>query len=291
MIHKFVAILVIIAGCCRWAAAASLVDTNFNVGAGANGIVEQVLQQPDGRILICGNFPTFNGQPKAYLARLHNNGSVDETFTSGASYWVRHMALQEDGKIVIGGYFTSVSGQPRNRIARLNRDGSLDTTFGGGDGIVITDIAGRLDLPGSVKVQPDGKIVLAGLSQRSFTTSDFAVARLNADGTLDASFDGDGKRTIDFGVYDAARGLAVQADGKIVVAGYQANSSGGTAPLLARFRPDGSPDTSFGRSGVVAPKPGPEVPNPLEPFRGGGVLHPRYSPFSRTYASTARGTM
>src|SRR5688500_11684120 len=98
MIKKWLGILGLVFGC--WSAqAASLLDTTFEIGTGANGIVEQVLQQPDGKILICGNFTTFNGANKGYVARLNNSGSVDRTFTAGPGYWVRHLALQADGKI------------------------------------------------------------------------------------------------------------------------------------------------------------------------------------------------
>ncbi len=110
----------------------------------------------------------------------------------------------------------------------------------------------------------------------------FAVARLGESGALDASFGLGGFterlqiRRPGFaweGLRTQAQQLTVEPDGEIVAAGYQVNGSGGTAPLLVRFRADGSRDPSFGRGGVVAPKPGPEVANPLEPFRGGGVLH------------------
>src|SRR4051812_3976126 len=108
--------------------AGSLLDTSFDIGTGADGLVEQVLELPDGRVLICGNFTTFNGQNRSYVARLNHNGSVDLSFEAHPSYWVRHMSVQQDGKIVIGGYFETVSDVPRSLIARLNEDGSLDTT-------------------------------------------------------------------------------------------------------------------------------------------------------------------
>ena len=134
MIVKWIGFLTLFASVCA-ARTASLVDTTFNIGSGASGgIVEQVLQQPDGKILICGNFTSFNGQNKGYVARLNNDGSVDTDFTAGPGYWTRHMALQPDGKIVIGGFFTTVEGAKRNRIARLNANGSLDTSFNPGAG-------------------------------------------------------------------------------------------------------------------------------------------------------------
>src|SRR5436190_3976187 len=82
-------------------ACGALLDTSFNIGTGANGLVEQVLQLPDGKILICGNFTAFNGKDRGYVARLNNEGSVDESFNAHPGYWVRHMSVQNDGKIVI----------------------------------------------------------------------------------------------------------------------------------------------------------------------------------------------
>src|SRR5438552_3129786 len=76
-------------------AAESLLDTTFDPGTGIDGgLVETVLPQPDGKILICGNFTKFNGADRAYIARLNTNGSVDMSFHADVGYWVRHMALQ-----------------------------------------------------------------------------------------------------------------------------------------------------------------------------------------------------
>src|SRR4051812_37361550 len=89
----------------------NFLDTTFDPGTGAqNGFVESMAIQPDGKILICGNFTSFNGSPKSYVARLNANGSVDTNFTADVSYWTRYMAVQQDGKIVIGGYFNFVGG-------------------------------------------------------------------------------------------------------------------------------------------------------------------------------------
>src|SRR5690349_19157798 len=83
-----------------------LVDLSFNSAGGGidGGIVEQIVPQPDGKILICGNFTKFDGVQKSYIARLNPDGTVDNSFSAGVSYWVRTMSLQPDGKIVIGGF-------------------------------------------------------------------------------------------------------------------------------------------------------------------------------------------
>src|SRR5436190_12803461 len=145
-----------------------LVDLSFNSGGGGidGGLVEQIVPQPDGKILICGNFTKFNGVQKSYIARLNADGTVDDSFSAGVGYWVRTIALQPDGKMVIGGFFSSVEAQSRNLIARLNSDGSLDYSFdpgSGASGTLGTAINGN---PSPfifyTALQPDGKILITG---------------------------------------------------------------------------------------------------------------------------------
>jgi uncharacterized delta-60 repeat protein len=151
------------------------------------------------------------------------------------------VAIQADGKIVAAGRGTAVGDFA---LARYNRDGSLDTSFDG-DGKVTTDFGSPFDVALGVAIQPDGRIVAAGTA----AGDDFALARYNRDGTLDTSFDGDGKVTTDFGAMDAALGApAIQPDGKIVAAGY--TTAGGDF-ALARYNRDGSLDTSFDGDGKV----------------------------------------
>ncbi|MBA2945460.1 DUF11 domain-containing protein [Streptomyces himalayensis] len=129
----------------------------------------------------------------------------------------------------------------------LAAPGDLDPTFDT-DGKVTTDFAGRFDQANGVVVQPDGKIVTAGQSS-TFAGGDFALARYNTDGSLDTSFDTDGRVTTDFGGNDGANGVVVQPDGKIVAAGFAATD--GTDFALARYNTDGSLDTSFDTDGKV----------------------------------------
>ncbi len=143
-------------------------------------------------------------------------------------------AVQSDGKIVVAGTVETptvylVQGGKDFALVRYNTDGSLDTSFDG-DGIVTTDfrtdfspLGNASDMAYAIAIQPDGKIVVAGEST-AFTifgpavASDFALARYNTDGSLDTSFDGDGKVTTNF-FNDSARAVAIQSDGKIVAAG------------------------------------------------------------------------
>jgi uncharacterized delta-60 repeat protein len=144
-------------------------------------------------------------------------------------------------------------------VVRLNADGSLDTGFDGpsgtGDGKVLLPIGTSTDIANALALQPDGKIVVAGFC-RNGSNEDFCVARLNTDGSLDASFDGpsgtgNGKVLLPIGTSDDyATALALQPDGKIVVAGYCANGSN-LDFCIARLNLDGSLDTGFdGPSGT-----------------------------------------
>jgi len=224
--------------------AAGILDTSFNPGSGAGGgIVEQVLPLSNGQILVCGNFTSFNGQAKAYMARLNSNGSVDDSFTAHPGYWVRNMAVQSDGKIVIGGYFTTVQGQPRNRIARLNSDGSLDTSFNPGTGaevIIGAGIDGNIDpFVFWLAVQPDGKILATGNFRNYNGTSSTGIVRINSDGTRDTSFNVGG------GLDSWGRHITIMPNGQILVSGWMTSYSGQSFNRIVRINPDGSPDTSF----------------------------------------------
>jgi uncharacterized delta-60 repeat protein len=146
----------------------------------------------------------------------------------------------------------------------LAASGDLDTTFDG-DGWVITDVnavnPGRAETAFGMAIQPNGKIVVVGQSVLpSTTTSDFALARYNPDGSLDATFSGDGRHITNLGGEDSARGVAIQSNGKIVVAGDKCNSSTGVCQLaVVRYNAGGSLDTTFnitGKKFISFPGPG-----------------------------------
>lgn len=224
-----------------------LVDLSFNSGGGGidGGLVEQIVPQPDGKILICGNFTQFNGVQKSYIARLNEDGTLDPSFSAGVSYWVRTMSLQKDGKIVIGGYFNNVEGQSRNLIARLNTDGSLDYSFDpgtGASGSLGTAINGNTNsFVFYTALQPDGKILMTG----NFTTFNGVgrngLARLNTNGTLDVTFNIGGG--INYGSW--GRSLLVQSNGQIIMTGWFTSYNGGGYNRMVRINPDGSADPTF----------------------------------------------
>src|SRR5262249_50446768 len=137
------------------------------------------------------------------------------------------LALQGDGKIVAGGW-TIVNGSTSFALARYNANGTLDTTFGTG-GKVITSIGNSFAQPNAMAIKPDGRIVIAGYATTN-TGNTFALARYNSNGTLDSSFGIGGTVTTTFGPVPGssftlpgsayARSVAIQSDGKIVVAGF-----------------------------------------------------------------------
>jgi uncharacterized delta-60 repeat protein len=127
--------------------------------------------------------------------------------------------------------------------------GDLDTTFSG-DGLQMTDFFSGTDAANAVAIQADGKIVVAGYATTAASDYDFALARYNANGTLDSNFDGDGRVTTDFqGGDDVVGAVVIQPDGKILVAGAAVTTASGNDFALARYNPDGSPDTSFSGNG------------------------------------------
>ena len=187
------------------------------------------------------------------LARYNPNGSLDTSFSGdgkqttdfgdphyGTDFGAYDVALQPDGNIVAVGR----SGNGDFALARYDAtDGSLDTSFSG-DGKETTDLGGW-EHGRAVAIQ-NGKIVVAGTSLHG-ADGNFALARYNPDGSLDTSFSGDGIQTSDFGVRHDAHAVAIQADGKIVVAGVSDSDDGNFA--LARYNDDGTLDPSFSGDG------------------------------------------
>jgi len=169
------------------------------------------------------------------------DGRVTTNLTSGRDYAVG-LIIQADGKLVAAGRAGGRGG--RFALVRYLADGTLDATFGG-DGKVFTNFTARFDGAFDLEIQADGKLVAAGMAGGY---SLFALARYNSDGTLDTSFGGDGKVTTNFTAgADFAFGVAIQTDGKIVAVGRAGGSGGRVA--VARYNVDGTLDTSFSGDG------------------------------------------
>ncbi len=212
--------------------------------------------QSDGKIIVVGY--SDNGTNNDFaIARYNTNGSLDNTFGSTGKVTTpigtnddnaTAVAIQADGKILVAGYGNGSSNYDIF-IVRYNSDGSLDITFDT-DGIVITSISGN-DYADAIAIQSDGKIVVAGGSFTGSTT-DFAVVRYNTDGSLDNTFDSDGKVVTPVGTAnDHGYGLAIQSDGKIVVTGVRFYVGASADVALIRYNTNGSLDTTFDLDGKV----------------------------------------
>jgi uncharacterized delta-60 repeat protein len=188
-------------------------------------------------------------------------GSIDTSFNGGVTVtpvdigedYGNAVAVQADGKVVMVGSSATVSGTMFS-VVRYLRDGGLDPSFGVGGKLVVAMGSKGNDAATAVAIQADGRIVVAGSSDRGATGMDFAVLRLMPDGTFDPGFGIGGKMTVDLaGDTDRAWALALQADGRIVVGG-QANTGGAAGGMdfaLVRLRADGQLDTGFGQGGRV----------------------------------------
>jgi uncharacterized delta-60 repeat protein len=235
-------------------------DTTFSLDGMASFAVsgdfeyaDAVARLSDGRILVAGRI--YSGG--IALLRLQPDGELDPTFGAPGGWQIapvlethraeaRAVALQPDGRIVTATtYGPTASAQLSARVSRRLPDGTRDfeTT------LVFQPAASYPTChANAVALQADGKMVVAG-SAGSGSMSDIAVARVNTAGILDTSWSGDGLLTSDFSSEDAAHGVAVQSDGKIVVVG-TAGMTGARNFLVVRYLADGSLDPAFGTTGV-----------------------------------------
>jgi uncharacterized delta-60 repeat protein len=225
--------------------------------SGTNDYLRDVAIQSDGKIVAAG-FVQAGSYHNIAVVRYNADGSLDTTFDGDGVVTTPYqtssqaiaLALQDDGKIVVTGLSVGADRNSKDfTTVRYNTDGSLDTTFGG-TGIVQTAFGSDFDEAYDLVIQSDGKIVVAGYARLGGTSNDFALARYNTDGSLDTSFDGDGKVTTAVSnSFDEVNGIALQPDGKIVVAGYAWTSNEDYA--VVRYNADGSLDTSFSGDGMV----------------------------------------
>jgi uncharacterized delta-60 repeat protein len=215
--------------------------------------------QTDGKIVVaghCGNVGTRD----FCLVRYNPNGTINANFGNDGQVTTpvgsgddaaQALAIQSDGKIVVAGT-CSLGGNDAFCVVRYNADGSLDDTFAG-DGKVITSVTTDDDVARAVAIQSDGKIVVAGYCGDSSVSVDFCAVRYLSTGAIDNSFDFDGRVTTAIGTFiDVGNGIAVQADGKMIVAGASTSSGGSTTIGALRYNPFGSLDTSFSGNGMLA---------------------------------------
>ena len=273
-------------------------DGSLDNSFGTNGLVttqigstnlypNDMVIQPDGKIIVVGNFGDGTGS-KIMLARYNSDGTLDTNFgTSGFAYLtLPHyasgltVALQSDNKIIVGGGAKTASNFVNFYLARFTTGGVLDNTFGGsGNGYVTTDVSkvefnynnedGSMY---SIAIDNNDNIYCAGDVHISPTYQDLlALVKYTPSGSLDNTFGGNGIVTYNFGANGYGKSVAIQSDGKIVVAGTYSGSPNKFA--LFRFLSDGTLDNSFGTSGVTltAIGSGNSVANSLA-LKGTGIV-------------------
>lgn len=255
---------------------------SLNLALGSVDFTDLVIQ-PDGKILLSGTAATVNSSDMGVL-RLDPNGALDTNFGTQGQTLIAFdggdanedvassILLQPDGRIVLCG---QASGNPAVGgtdfgIVRLLPDGSLDAQFSGdGKTTVAFDlgaVGARDDYAVRCSLQGDGKIVAAGRALTNSANTRVAVARLNANGTLDLGFNGSGKTTIGYGSsFPQSLALSVKsfADGRSLLVG-MAGGSFSNAWSLARLDATGQLDMSFGNGGTLAFDPGLESYAPYE---------------------------
>jgi uncharacterized delta-60 repeat protein len=231
--------------------------------ANENNEAFAVAVQPNGKIVVAGYYDTLAGSQSAYdlaVVRLESNGALDASFDEdgivttdlgSGSETAFSLALQSDGKILIAG---SGGINLDFAIVRYNTNGSLDGEFGT-NGKVLTPVGTSLDEIRSLALQPDGKIIAAG-NARVGSQSDFAVVRYNPNGTLDTTFDGDGKAItpITTNSTDLASSVLVQANGRIIIVGSSTTGTGtsfNSDIAIVRYTSTGTLDAGFGGDGII----------------------------------------
>jgi uncharacterized delta-60 repeat protein len=222
--------------------------------------------QSDGKIVAIvpvQHNPLNNFLPAPMLVRFNANGSLDTAFGTAGMVPVIYVAntqseantiaLQADGKIVVGGSNRATSqsqGLYNFAVARFNAGGTLDTTFDG-DGVALLDVGSDSDSIHDIRIQSDGKIVALGRRAIPTLPIDIVVARFNSSGSPDTTFDSDGWVATNLGTTPVVSSeMAIQADGRIVVVGYRTLASNADF-LLLRFNSNGSLDTGFDGDGIV----------------------------------------
>lgn len=226
--------------------------------SGSNLRAYSVALQKDGKILAAGS-SSIGVTEVMILVRYNVNGSLDTSFNHsgiltsaiGAVFTeVYAIAIQKDGKIVMTGAVSNDAVDFNIAVIRFNSDGTLDNTFDV-DGIVVTDLGSLYDFANTLVIQGDGKIVVTAYSKTQATRGLMVVVRYSSDGSLDNTFDQDGKLyTIIVNSSARANSIVLQSDQKLVL-GAATDNGNGLGYVLARYNTDGSVDTTFDTDGYV----------------------------------------
>jgi len=210
------------------------VDSTFMTSQGINGAVYTITALENGKVLITGNFHTYEGYNRKGIVLLNDDGTVDSSFDPGLGVEgiIYAVAEQADGKFVIGGSFSSYNGISYGNIARINSDGSLDTSYNIGG-------TGSNDVIYSIVAQKDGKMLVGGNFGRFNESPAERIIRLNQDGTIDSSFSSNVRPD---GVVSK---ILSSNDGKIYISGAFEKIQGTDKRFIARLNNNGTLDETF----------------------------------------------
>lgn len=212
------------------------IDNTFSTTAIASTpIVRKIGLLSDGKIILGGSGITYtvNSVSHSGLVRLNTNGAIDNTFLPGTNYsTIMSMAVQSDNKLIISGFFIGNS-----MIARINTNGTIDNTFAGSPGNQHYQ---------DIKILSDGKILIAGNFSHYKGTEVNSIARLLSNGNLDAGFNPGGIGTkFDNNLISTINTMAIQSDGKIIIAGNLVSYNNTSVYSIARLTANGVPDPTF----------------------------------------------
>ncbi len=228
-------------------------DNGVNVGGGASNIRCMDVQS-DGKIIIAGNFTSYNNTPVNYICRLNANGSLDPTFNAGGighvsltpNVEIANIICQPDGKILLCRIYGTYNGVEINGMTRLLPDGSLDIPF---NNAIVSNLNASAPLSVAnvfdINLQSDGKILLAGVFNNYGSHTSNNLVRINSDGSVDAGF------VSPLNIYQFCSIVIQQSTGKIFLLcqGSRVGQLGGppivTPGLIMLLNPDGSPDVNF----------------------------------------------
>lgn len=215
-------------------------DNSFNTGNGFyGGLVNEIKLQPDGKILVGGDFESYNGVSKKGLIRLNIDGTIDNSFNIGFGFWttaglsggVQSILILPDGKILVFGNFWKYNGIIENGIVSLNSDGTKDTNFTTGTGFTGTVI--------DTVLQPDGKIIIGGNISSYNGVTEKNIIRLNSNGTKDTNF------TTGTGFNGGIFSISLQTDGKIIIGGGFGTYNEVVENFITRLHINGIKDVNF----------------------------------------------
>ena len=210
------------------------VDRTFNPRLNSGAAIYSIVPRPGGGMAIGGEFVEVNGVSCQNLAVLRSDATLDSTFTAMANGVVDQLIWQPDGKLLLGGAFTTVNGTPRDHLARLLPNGALDPSFS-----AETGLDGEVY---SLALQPDNQIIIGGaFSYAGNGKSVRGLARLNAAGQLDSSFSANVRAS-------AIMDIAIQPDGKLIIAGQMTTVNGLLRSGLVRLNSNGAVDETFASS-------------------------------------------